>query len=143
MRRYSEAVKADIRKRMSPPARQSVARISEETGIHICTLYAWRKAWRLEGEVVPASHKDPEGWSAADKFTVVLETAGLNATELSAYCRERGLYPEQVERWRQASQDLITQIAPHAPPTGPRVVCTYWLTHGSQQHSVPERPVAT
>ena len=40
-----------------------------------------------------------------DKFTVVLETAGLNATELSAYCRERGLYPEQVERWRQASQD--------------------------------------
>jgi hypothetical protein len=28
---------------------------------------------------------------AADKFTVVLETAGLNATELSAYCREHGL----------------------------------------------------
>jgi len=27
------------------------------------------------------------------------------ATELSAYCRERGLFPEQVERWRQASQD--------------------------------------
>jgi len=41
VRRYSEAVKADIRKRMSPPARQSVARISEETGIHICTLYDW------------------------------------------------------------------------------------------------------
>ena len=43
--------------------------------------------------------------SAADKFTVVLETAGLNATELSAYCRERGLFPEQVSRWRQAAQD--------------------------------------
>ena len=36
---------------------------------------------------------------------MVLETAGLNATELSAYCRERGLYPEQVDRSRQASQD--------------------------------------
>jgi len=58
-----------------------------------------------QGEVVPASEKDPEGWSASDKFTVVLETAGLNATELSAYCRERGLYPEQVERWRQAATD--------------------------------------
>jgi hypothetical protein len=33
---------------MSPPARQSVARISEDTGIHIATLYAWRKGWRLE-----------------------------------------------------------------------------------------------
>jgi transposase len=54
--------------------------------------------------VVPASEKEPEGWSNADKFMVVLETAGLNVIELSSYCRERGLYPEQVERWRQASQ---------------------------------------
>ena len=105
MRRYSEALKADVRKRMSPPQRQSVAQISAELGIHIVTLYNWRKVWRLQGEVVPASEKDPDGWSAADKFTVVLETAGLNATELSSYCRELGLYTEQVERWRQAAQD--------------------------------------
>jgi transposase len=105
MRRYSEAVKADVRRRMSPPHRQSVAQISAELGIHVVTLYSWRKAWRLQEEMVPASEKEPEGWSAADKVTVVLETAGINATELSACCRERGLYPEQVERWRQASQD--------------------------------------
>ena len=90
---------------MHPPHRQSVARISEELGIHVVTLYNWRKTWRLQGEVVPASEKEPEGWSAADKFTLVLESAGLNATELSGYCRERGLFPEQVERWRQAAQD--------------------------------------
>jgi len=103
MRRYSEAVKGDVRRRMSPPHRQSVAWISEELGIHVMTLYKWRKAWRLQGEVVPSSEKEPEGWSAADKFTVVLESAGLDATELSAYCRERGLFPEQVSRWRQAA----------------------------------------
>ena len=57
MRRYSEAVKADVRRRMSPPHRQSVAQISAELGIHIVTLYNWRKAWRLQGEVVPASEK--------------------------------------------------------------------------------------
>jgi len=105
MRRYSEVVKADVRRRMSPPQRQSVAQISAKLSIHVVTLYNWRKAWRLKGEVVPASEKDAEGWGASDKFTVVLETAGLNAAELSAYCRERGLYPKQVERWRQASQD--------------------------------------
>jgi transposase-like protein len=105
MRRYSEAVKADVRRRMSPPMRQSVSQISAELGIHVVTLYNWRKAWRLQGEVVPASEKEPEGWGSTNKFTVVLETAGLNATELSAYCRERGWYPEQVERWRPAAQD--------------------------------------
>ena len=55
--------------------------------------------------MVPASEKDPEGWTAADKFTVVLASAGFNATELSAYCRERGLFPEQVDSWRQTAQD--------------------------------------
>jgi transposase-like protein len=79
------------------PDSQSVAAISQELGIHVITLYKWRKAWRLQGDVVPASQKDPEGWGAADKFTVVLETAGLNATELSGDCRERGLLPEQVD----------------------------------------------
>ena len=58
---------------------------------------------------MPASAKDPEGWSAADKFTLVLETAGLNATELSAYCRERGLFPQQVDRWRKAAEDSNAQ----------------------------------
>jgi transposase-like protein len=109
MRRYSEAVKADVRRRISPPQRQSVAQISAELGIRVVTLYSWRKAWRLEGQVVPASQKDPEGWGPADKFTVVLETAGLNTSELSAYCRERDLYPEQVDRWRQAAQDANAQ----------------------------------
>jgi transposase len=109
MRRYSEAVKADVRRRMGPPHRQSVAQISQEPGIHVITLYKWRKAWRLQGEVVPASQKDPEGWGPADKFTVVLEIAGLNATELGGYCRERGLFPEQVARWRQAAQDANAQ----------------------------------
>ena len=84
MRPYSEAVKADVRRRMSPPHRQSVAEIAQELGIHVITLYKWRKAWRLQGEVVPATQKDPEGWGPADKFTVVLETAGLNSTELGA-----------------------------------------------------------
>ena len=105
MRRCSEAVKADVMRPMTPPHRQTVARISEELGIHVITLYKWRKTWRLQGAVVPASEKDLEGWSAADKFKVVLEMAGLNATELSAYCKEQGLFFQQVRRWRQAAQD--------------------------------------
>jgi transposase-like protein len=46
MRRYSGAVKADVRRRTSPPNHQSVARISAELGIHIVTLYNWKKTWQ-------------------------------------------------------------------------------------------------
>ena len=49
MRPYSEAVQADVRRRMSPPNRQSVVEIASELGIHPITLFMWRKAWRLQG----------------------------------------------------------------------------------------------
>ena len=55
MRRYSLAVQADVRKRMSPPNRQDVPQISKELGIHQSTLYKWRNNWRLRGDVVPTS----------------------------------------------------------------------------------------
>ena len=65
---------------MSPPQRKTVAQIYAELGIHVASLYNWRKAWWLQGQVVPASQKDQEGWCPADKFAVVLEIAGMNTT---------------------------------------------------------------
>jgi hypothetical protein len=50
-----------FRRWMSPPHRQSVAERSKELWIHVITLYKWSKAGRLQGEVVPATQKDPEG----------------------------------------------------------------------------------
>jgi len=59
----------------------------------------------MQGEVMPASEKAPVGWRNTIKFKVVLQAVGLNTTELNAYCQERGLYPQQVRRWRQATQE--------------------------------------
>ena len=53
---------------------------------------------------MPDGDTSPEGWSSTDKFAAVLETASLNEAELSVYCRERGLYPEQIVQWRQACE---------------------------------------
>ena len=55
--------------------------------------------------MVPESEKALNGWDATDKLRVVIECAVLNANILSGYCRERDLYREQLERWRQALQD--------------------------------------
>ncbi len=41
-------------------------------------------------------------YSAEARFAIVLEAATLSETELSQYCRENGLYPEQVQQWKQA-----------------------------------------
>ena len=33
----------------------------------------------------------------------VIETAALSEAELSQYCREKGLYPDQVKQWKAES----------------------------------------
>ena len=49
-------------------------------------------------------HRRPtrDARDSAEKFAIVIETAHLNAEELSAYCRRQGLYPEQIAVWRTA-----------------------------------------
>jgi hypothetical protein len=73
-----------------------MARISQEVGHPRDHPLQVGKGWRREEEVVPASKKEPEDWGATDELTVVLGTAGPNATELRTYCRERCLFPKQV-----------------------------------------------
>ena len=51
---------------------------------------------------MPGDNKLTDEWPAEAKFATVLETAALSEIELSEYCRRKGLYPEQVQQWRQA-----------------------------------------
>ena len=109
---YDAALREQIRQRMSPPNRESVAEIARATGITRQTLYNWRCQWKKQGQLVPASNRPPEQWSAADKLSAVIQAASLSGNDLGAYCRERGLYPRQLARWRQAAEDANGPSAP-------------------------------
>jgi hypothetical protein len=49
--------------------------------------------------------EEPRRLMNKQRFIVVPERVRLNATELSVSCREGDLFPKQVERWPQVSQD--------------------------------------
>ena len=55
--------------------------MAAEAGIAPATLYHWRQQARLTGGLFPDDGADPEGWTARDKFTAVMETAALNGSE--------------------------------------------------------------
>jgi len=93
---YPKERKEAVLKKMLPPSNKSIPAIAKEEGISAATLYNWRKAARAEGRLMPDGDTSPEGWGSADKFSAVLETASMNEAALSAYCREKGLYPEQI-----------------------------------------------
>ena len=89
-----------------------MAEIARSTGVNAQTLYIWRFRWKQEGLLVPATSKAPEEWSAADKLAAVIQAAGLSGADLGAYCRERGLFPKQLARWRQVAEDANNHKAP-------------------------------
>lgn len=109
---YDPALREQVRQRMSPPNRETVTEIARATGISRQTLYCWRAQWSQQGQLVPASNRPPEQWSAADKLSAVIQAASLSGHELGAFCRERGLYPRQLARWRQAAEDANGPSAP-------------------------------
>jgi len=102
MPRYSEERKAAVLKKLLPPQNRSVVSVAAEEGISDVTLYSWLKQCRQQGMPVPGNRNTVEDWSPEAKLAVVVETASMSEAELSAYCREKGLYPEQVRRWKEA-----------------------------------------
>lgn len=103
--RYSEERRESVIKKMLPPSNKSIPALSKEEGISEQTLYNWRQRARSQGRLLPQSANGPVGWSSADMFNAVLETAALNEEELARYCRQKGLYPEQIRVWRSACKN--------------------------------------
>ncbi len=95
---YSPELKEQMVRKMMPPGNHSVASISRETGISAPTLYAWKKQFRDRGFVVPSKSTQP----SKAKLAAVIHTAVMNEAERSTYCREHGLYVEQLDAWKQA-----------------------------------------
>jgi transposase-like protein len=102
MNRYSLERKESVLKKLLPPHNLSVAELARQEGISDVTLYTWRKQAKTRGAVVPGNAKVPEDWPAEAKLAMVIETATLPEAALGQYCREKGLYPEQIRAWRQA-----------------------------------------
>jgi len=100
--KYSEERKQAVLAKMRPPQQQTVTALAEREGISEATLYKWRQEARDRGQLLPSGSTDATGWSSADKFNAVLETAALSEAEIAEYCRRHGLYPAQIDQWRAA-----------------------------------------
>ena len=103
MPKYNDEFKEQAVRKMMPPNAMSVAQVSRDTGVSDVTLYNWRNRFRHEGKAVPADSSNPENWTGENKLAVVIETAALNEEGLAEYCRQKGLYVEQIARWREAA----------------------------------------
>lgn len=96
MARYGQAFKSRALARLLPPESASVDTLSRELGVSVDTLERWRS--QALAQAVTA-----RTWTAAARLEAVIATAALNAEGKSAWCREHGVYPSELERWRDSA----------------------------------------
>lgn len=79
MARYGQAFKDKAVARLLPPESAPLGVVAREVGIGAGTLERWREDARLEA---------------------VITTATMSEADKGAWCREHGMYPAELAKWR-------------------------------------------
>ena len=95
IKKQTKEEKDGLVKRLFSPENISATVLLNETGISNSTLATWKKkAANAKGNIRPKRRLTPNG-----KFIRVMETFNLTEIGLSKYCREKGLYYDEVKKW--------------------------------------------
>ena len=102
MARYSEKFKGRAVARLLPPESAPVDVVAREVGIGSGTLLRWRD----DVQSMPALGR---AWTAASRLEAVIVTAALDETNKSAWCREHGVYPAELAKWRTSATTALAE----------------------------------
>ena len=102
MARYGNEFKARAVARLLPPESTPIPRLSQEIGVSVATL----ERWMSDALSRPAAQR---AWTAAARLEAVIATAAMDETQRSAWCREQGLFPADLQQWRQSAMAALSQ----------------------------------
>ena len=93
MARYGQAFKERAVARLLPPESAPIQQVSQELGVSVATL----ERWRADALSAPSRERV---WTAAARLQAVIATAAMDEAQRSAWCRENGVYPTQLQQWK-------------------------------------------
>lgn len=70
--------------------------ISREIGVAVATL----ERGRSEALAMPTRD---QRWTAAARLEAVIATAAMDEAAKSGWCRQQGVYPSELEKWRSSA----------------------------------------
>jgi transposase-like protein len=101
MARYGKEFKERAVARLLPPESAEIGSVSLELGISVSTL----ERWRADALSKPARER---AWTAAARLQAVIATAAMQETQLSAWCREHGVFPSDLQQWRESATAALS-----------------------------------
>jgi transposase len=92
----SKAVRLDRSIASKIAESSSVEHVSREVGVSVATLERWRADALANG-----SASGNQRWTATARLQAVIATAAMDEATRSAWCREQGVYPAELDAWKQ------------------------------------------
>ena len=93
MARYGQTFKDRAVARLLPPESAALDLVARDVGIGAGTLERWRE----DAQSRPARGR---AWTAGTRLEAVITTAAMSEAGKSAWCREHGVYPVELDKWR-------------------------------------------
>ena len=93
MARYGQAFKDRAVARLLPPESAALEVVARDVGIGAGTLERWRE----DAQSRPARGR---AWTAGARLEAVITTAAMSEVDKGAWCREHGVYPVELDKWR-------------------------------------------
>jgi hypothetical protein len=84
-----------------PPESASLEVVSREVGVGVASLERWRE----DAQSRPARGR---AWTAGARLEAVITTAAMNEAAKSAWCREHGVYPAELDTWRASCTTALS-----------------------------------
>lgn len=100
--RYGQAFKDRAVAKLLPPQSASPEAVATEVGVSADTL----QRWRAQALARPAGERV---WTAAARLEAVIATAALDETARNGWCREHGVYAQQLQQWRASATQALAQ----------------------------------
>jgi transposase len=101
MARYGQAFKDRAVARLLPPESAALEVVARELGVSEGTL----ERWQTQALSKPARGR---AWTAAARLEAVITTASMSEADKSAWCREQGVYPSELDQWRASCTTALS-----------------------------------
>ena len=102
MARYGQTFKDRAVARLLPPESAAIDVVAREVGIGSDTLERWLEDARSR----PARGR---AWTAGARLEAVITAAAMDEAGKSAWCREHGVYPAELDKWRLSALAALAE----------------------------------
>lgn len=105
---FTEGFKKAMVEKLLTPGGKGITELCKEIGVSHQTVYNWRDKYKNVEEFGPIKAMSPRRWNIKDRYTAVLESAGLRGDELGKWLRKTGLHSDHIELWKKEIEQMVS-----------------------------------